>query len=234
MTERVLPLTGAWNTRDLGGFAAAAGKRVAWGRLFRSDGLDGLTRADKACLATVPIKTVVDFRSEEEQTSHPDRLPETVERYLRYPIVPGSLTAAGGAGVSSSRQARTLMESLYVLLVTEEVCLSQYRRFFAVLQEGSGLPLLFHCSAGKDRTGLAAALILHALGVDGRDIMRDYLASATCLAGKYPSNEGVFSVAPEYLRAAEKAVVQEYGSVTAFLEQALDVDVERMRALFLE
>ena len=234
MPNRPLPLTGSWNTRDLGGFTTSDGRRVVHGKLFRSDGLDLLTGEDKAILTAIPIKTVVDFRSDEEQRRHPDLLPDSVDRYVPFPITPGTIRPSNIYEMSSSSTDNRLMQDIYRMLVSDEASLSQYRQFFRLLQDGDGLPLLFHCSAGKDRTGLAAALIFSALAVGEEDIMRDYLASGEYLDGKYPSNEGIFSVAPDYLRAAADVMTQYHGSIPGFMEQVLDVDIARMRALFLE
>jgi protein tyrosine/serine phosphatase len=101
------------------------------------------------------------------------------------------------------------------------------------VQEAGEDPLLFHCAAGKDRTGFATAMILHALGVNEELIMRDYLSSSGYLAGKYPSAKGIFSVQEKFLQSAMEQIRESYGSVNRYLRTALDVDVERMRSLYL-
>jgi protein-tyrosine phosphatase len=106
---------------------------------------------------------------------------------------------------------------------------------FGLLQgEDQAAPLLFHCSAGKDRTGFAAALILFSLGVSPEAVLGDYLASRLCLKGKYPSSTGIFSVKAGYLQAALKEIVRSHGSLDSYLKNALDVDQQRMRSLYLE
>lgn len=115
-----------------------------------------------------------------------------------------------------------------------------YRAFFAHVQESAALPLLFHCAAGKDRTGFAAAMILFALGVDEETIFADYEASNAYLGDKYapaiaanPEHGGLFTVKRAYLEESLRAIEQEYGHVETYLESALAVDIQLMRERFL-
>lgn len=238
--ERHLSLQGSWNFRDLGGFPARNGRLTAWGRLFRTDGLSRLTPDDLAYLETLRIACVADFRTDEERLSEPDRLPHSVGRTLALPIMPGRIGAgtlkeafAGGVG-------DTFMEALYRSLVEDEASINAYRTLFAAVQNEEQLPLMFHCSAGKDRTGFAAAVILLSLGVDERVVMADYMESARCLKGKYdaviqahPDRAALFGVKPSYLAAALDAVRGRSGSVDAYIKE-LGIDADRMGELFLQ
>ena len=233
LAESRLPLRGGWNFRDLGGIRTPAGLGVAWGRVFRTDGLDQLTDEDLAYLESVPLATVLDFRTENERRRAPDRLPASVRQCLSWPIFPGSMSHDDFDRAETLEESRAVMCRMYGLFVTEEPILEHYRNFFRLLEHEDNLPLLFHCSAGKDRTGLAAALFLYALGVEREAVMRDYLLSAEYLEGKYPPGDDFFSVRPEYLEAAVAAMERRSGSVENFLREVLGVDLEKLRGRYL-
>ena len=115
-----------------------------------------------------------------------------------------------------------------------------YRRFFDLLQH-SQVPVLFHCTAGKDRTGIASALILTALGVDKTTIISDYLLTNDCLTGKYDNlrQYGRFveffeTVRVEYLEAAFSEIDKNFGGMDSYLKNQLAVDVDLLRTMYLE
>lgn len=241
LAERLLPLRGGWNVRDLGGLQTADGRRTAWGRLVRADGLSRLDAADLAYLASVPLVTVVDFRNEDEAAKSPDRLPASVTRHLHLAITPGRLEAGNPKAIFAKPAGDDFMEEMNRTLALDPDIQARYREFFRQVQDRERLPLLFHCSAGKDRTGFAAALILLSLGVDRDAVLADYMASERHLAGKYdelmalyPDNVALFTVKPSYLEAALDAVEAEYGSIGRYLTEVLGVDLVTMRELFLE
>lgn len=226
-------MEGGYNFRDLGGIQTADGRQVAWGKLFRADDMHSLTERDLEYLASIPIKTVVDFRHYIERERLPDRLPGTVSRIECYNLTPGSIPSKTFEQACTIEETHALMVMVYELLVSEDFLVSAYRDFFRLLQEEDNLPLLFHCSAGKDRTGLAAALILFSLGVDKQTIMEDYLTSEKCLEGKYRTESYFFKVSPKFLEAGIAKMEQLYGSVENYLSDVLQVDLEKMRDLYL-
>ncbi|MDR2161115.1 MAG: tyrosine-protein phosphatase [Desulfovibrio sp.] len=233
LAERRLPMAGGFNIRDLGGYAGADGRRVIWGRVLRADDLKNLTPEDLDYLSGLPLRTVLDFRGPEEAARSPDRLPPSVARSLLRPIPPARQDAEALA--FSPEEAEAFMLDIYRHLALGETPAAVYRELFHILQwEDESSPLLFHCAAGKDRTGFAAALFLHSLGVAPEIILDDYLASNRYLAGKYANPGGIFSVRPSYLRAALEAVDRAHGSLDAYLKNTLGVDKERMRRLYLE
>ncbi|MDH6387724.1 protein-tyrosine phosphatase [Dysgonomonas sp. PH5-37] len=236
LAERHLPMEGGYNFRDLGGFRTQDGRYVKWGKLFRSDDLSNLTDPDLHYLASIPIVSIVDFRAETEVQKSPDREPSSVKTNYKLPIIPGNLANFQTAAVSSE----TLMTDMNRLLVSDTASIGQYKELFRLLQNPDDTPLLFHCSAGKDRTGLAAALILFALGVDDTIIMDDYLSSNAYLGNKYadiiarkPAIRGMFEVRAEYLSAALEQIRIEHGSIENFLTKVLDVDIQKMKDLYL-
>lgn len=235
--ERHLPMAGGYNFRDLGGFAGADGKRTAWGRFFRTDDLANLTKADLAYLASIPVATVVDFRTDRERNGAPDKIPSSVTRDVHFPVAPGFLGDGAGTRYDNADQ---FMLALYRDLVHDPAIAETYKQFFALVQDSDRVPLLFHCAAGKDRTGLAAALILTALGVDREAIYADYEASNTYLGDKYapliaanPEHGGLYRVKRMFLAEAFARLEDAHGSVERYLETVLNVDIRRMRQLYL-
>lgn len=240
LAERHLPMAGGYNFRDLGGFSGANGNRVAWGKFFRTDGLSALTDADLTYLASIPVVTIVDFRTAEENEHHPDKIPASVKNVLRLPIAPGYMSERAARNLEDYASPDEFMLEMYRDLALDPDITASYRRFFAAVQAENDVPIIFHCSAGKDRTGLAAALILTALGVDREVILADYEASNGYLGDKYaayiaqkPYLKSLFTVKKTFLLEAFTLLEAEYGSLAAYLETALDVDVAAMRRRFL-
>jgi len=232
----VIAAEGMCNLRDLGGFAAAGGRRVKRGRIYRSDDLSGLTESGLGVLAARKIRTVVDFRGGEEVALAPNRIPPTVDRVVRLPIEPGNVIELGRLTPETGPE---MMHCLYRVLAREAQAI--YRELFALLADSGNAPLLFHCSAGKDRTGFAAALFLLSLGVPRRTVLGDYLRSAELVREKYrraieedARYAAVYTVRPSYLEAAFEVIDREYGGPEPFLADRLNVDASLMRSLYTE
>src|SRR3954469_6700466 len=171
---RHLNLVGASNFRDLGGYPARDGRSVRWRRIFRSNHLGHLTDDDIAIVRGLGIKRAFDFRGAEERTAAVCRMADIMVHSLPVePTVVAALRAiaAGGTPLSSADALDVMQDSYrnYVQANTQ-----RYRTLFAHLLEDRA-PLVIHCTAGKDRTGFACALILHALGVSADVIAEDYL-----------------------------------------------------------
>ena len=239
-SERQLPMAGGYNFRDLGGFPTRDGRHVKWGKLFRSDDLHHLTEDDLHYLSSIPVTSVVDFRGPNEIANAPNKLPASIRHADKLSIEPGNVLSLVSFSELDPVQLDSLMTQIYVHLVTEPAFIDRYRTFFHFLQDSTRTPLLFHCSAGKDRTGTAAALILYALGVDEAVIMNDYLASNHYLGDKYakelaqnPSLKSVLTVKREFLQAAIDRIKQDHGTVENFLVKELNVDIPRFKELFL-
>ena len=133
------------------------------------------------------------------------------------------------------------MKYMNRLLVSDPPCVRAFRIFFAIVQNNLSAPLIFHCSAGKDRTGMAAALVLYSLGVDEQTIMEDYLSSKIYLSdkydafiAKYPRAESIFTVKKMFLQAGINQIKRDHGTVMDYLTKVLKVDIVKMRRLYLE
>lgn len=173
--ERVLPLQGGQNFRDLGGYPTGDGHMVRWGLLYRSGSMHFLTPADYAYLQKLGIRTVCDFRDTRERTIEPVAWPAgNAPRVLAddYQMDYSAIGLNGPGQMPTAEQARATLTTLYPQLLAQFN--GQYRRMFGELLAGRA-PLAFNCTAGKDRTGVAAALLLTALGVPRETVIQDYL-----------------------------------------------------------
>tara|TARA_Y100001970_G_scaffold266891_1_gene356159 strand:- start:703 stop:1473 length:771 start_codon:yes stop_codon:yes gene_type:complete len=172
----VLPLTGAMNCRDIGGYTADGGRHVRTNALFRSDRLSNLTDDDREELASYGIRTVVDFRTSAESNRDISRLWPTVTTHAPLPI--GDEIAQQKefvdrirAGEITSVTVDDVADSYIEMLSASG---AQFNSFLDLAADLDCWPLLFHCTAGKDRTGIAAALVLELCGVDRESVLDDY------------------------------------------------------------
>lgn len=168
--DRRVPFEGVTNFRDLGGYRTRDGGRLRWGRVFRADSLHGLTEADLALYERLGLRAVYDLRSESERNERPNPVSSLQHTITGRPQ--GSLPdylIANGIGDADGEQ---LLETVYVGMLDHSA--AQIGRLYEGLAGDGGLPAVFHCHAGKDRTGVVAALLLEALGVERADILDDY------------------------------------------------------------
>lgn len=237
--QRTIGLAHAPNCRDLGGYPAADGKTVKWGSLYRADALSELDDGELAILSGLKIRTVIDFRDRGEILYSPDRLPETAVNQTHIPIEAGRLMNKYNDGYLTPKKTTGIMISVYRALAHD--CQPSFREFFRIVSDPDKAPVLFHCTAGKDRTGFAAAMLLSALGVDRDRVAADYLLSAECLKSKYIAGvdyddtlRPLYTVEPEFLSAAFEVIDNQFGGVETFLRTNLEVDVELLRKLYTE
>lgn len=176
---RVLPLQGGQNFRDLGGYRTADGRIVKWGTIYRSGAMHRLTGEDFRYLASAGLKTVVDLRSTSERTREAVAWPEATKPQVHtkdYELDNRTFFASLAKPGLTGAEVKSTMARFY-----REVPLTfadQYSVIFAEILAGD-TPLAFNCSAGKDRTGVASALLLIALGVPRETVIEDYLLSNT-------------------------------------------------------
>ncbi len=247
--ERRLPLECCDNFRDLGGYETNDGRTVRWDRLYRTSDLSKLTRSDLEYLSQLDVKLVCDFRSDRERIANPNRTIDDAPEILDLPVDP--------EGVDPEALRMKIRTGGMVALGVERTMRDAYRAFvtdyseewavmFQRLAREENLPTVMHCTAGKDRTGFASALLLLVLGISEETVFEDYL-----LTNYYQQNSfrfvlrwvplySFFRTDPkdllpllearrEYLQVALDEMVSSYGSIDAYLEQALGLDAE-MRA----
>jgi len=250
--QRVVPLAGQSNFRDLGGYATEDGHHVRWNMIYRSGELSGLSAQDYRTVDGLGLRTVVDLRDRGERTRNPTVWGAAPVRRFTSPktasvIDAGSpladptldATRAHGALVDFYRRMPTLYAPEYRVILHELVA--------------GHAPLLLHCTAGKDRSGVAAALILSALGVPRATVIEDYQLTDRLLeplarmpmtdALRHmrslppPVQQALMSADSDYIRAALDAVDARYGSVNGYLARELGVgprQLRRLRALYLQ
>ena len=227
---RHLNLSGASNFRDLGGYATSDGRTVRWRQIFRSNHLGHLTDEDAVVLRDLGVRSAFDFRGSEERTAAQCAMPEiSVHSLPVEPTVVAALRAiaAGGTPLSTDHAVEVMCDSYrsYVQKNTRH-----FRTLFAHLLEDRA-PLVIHCTAGKDRTGFACALILHTLGVPEEAISEDYLLTnrfyrrdpnhSTDLPDEVRQVLG--SVQAAFLAAAFQAIDADYGDLESYIRDGLGI-----------
>jgi len=253
---RILEFEGGRNFRDMGGYPTIDGRRVKWRTLFRSGTLTRLSAADLDAVDALSIRSVYDFRTDEERRAEPHPWPRTseVSVYFRdYVASAGELRRLAELPMPTVDHAREAMFTIYRTLPYEQA--DAYRRLFQGAVSGP-LPLLFNCSAGKDRTGVAAALMLSALGVEEDAIIEDFVLTEQAFDFRKlrgPTNERsaqwglnrlpgevldvLIGARPDFLAATFDELERRSGGLEGYLERELGVgpnEIEALRERLLE
>jgi protein-tyrosine phosphatase len=224
---RHLNLQGASNFRDLGGYRTVDGLIVRWRQLFRSNHLGHLTESDIAIVRGLRLRSAFDFRGTEERAAAMCGLAEIEVHSLPIePTVVAALRAQLAAGSLSPATALEIMRESYRDYVRHNT--HRFRALFAHLLDDRA-PLVIHCTAGKDRTGFACALVLHALGVPDDVIREDYLLTNrfyrrdTSSASDLPDDvrQAIGSVETSFLAAAHDTIRADYGNLDTYLKEGL-------------
>jgi protein-tyrosine phosphatase len=235
---RHLNLAGASNFRDLGGYPAKNGRTVRWRQIFRSNHLGHVTEADIEVLRGLGLRSAFDFRGTEERVAAICGLEEIAVHSLPIePTVVAALRARLAQGMAlSSDDALEVMRDSYRNYVRYNT--PSFRALFAHLL-GDHAPLVIHCTAGKDRTGFACALILHALGVADDLIAEDYLLTNRfyrrdpAASSDLPEDvkQVLASVQTSFLAAAFDAVSADYGDLECYLRDGLGLGARERAGL---
>jgi protein-tyrosine phosphatase len=239
-----------YNFRDFGGYPAQNGKLVRKGLLFRSGDLDQASQNDLEDIAALGVRTVVDLRTPQERSESPDRLPSEWEGRVVH--LPMKMLATPKSGRLASLYSIVFGEARKldfekIALATYQDYVIQYRdelsKILCIVMQTSNLPILIHCTAGKDRTGVVCSLLQIALGVPGESVMQDYLLSNEWL-NEYNramlkrlrflnllgvSNDRflpLLEARKEYLQAAIDQIENEYGDFWAYLRVGLGFSEE--------
>ena len=254
----ILKLAHRRNFRDIGGVRTKDGRLLKKFMLIRGTTLRKLSLSDINLLKEMyKIHTIIDLRTKKESSERPDKIPDGVV-YYHYPILTEAVV-----GISHERKTHSLlslsmmphMEELYSNMVKGE-CLD---RLVEVLKKILTLPekdyaVVFHCTAGKDRTGILAALLLAFLGVGREEILDDYLFTNKVTQGKAKfiylgvliSKQShkiankirqYYIAKRDYIESAIKSLKNDYGSLENFFDQRLNFTAEEKEAIknkFLE
>ena len=235
------------NFRDIGGLAASDGRRVKPGLLYRSGDLSSLTQEDIVLLESIELALIIDFRAQREIDIRPDKTIDTVREYVHIGIYDAArdraeyyLAENDGVGMAD------VLVRDYRRLVSDHQ--EDFRRFLHVLATTAFLPAVYHCAAGKDRTGLATVFLLAALGVDPEAIRADYLLTneytlpytnriiekVTASGQNGAILRPLFEVRDNYLDAALGEITAIYGGLEKFVVEILMADVNALKERFLE
>lgn len=235
--RRVVKMEGAFNFRDAGGYKTADGKEVVLGKIYRSDAIDKLSDRDLKTFKNKKISTVVDFRGVEEAKKAPDRLPDHTS-YLLCPA--GSNDLPNAQSIANMLKNKNFLFDMYGeggLPYFGE----RYRPLFVkLLTLQPDEALLYHCTGGRDRTGMASALFLKILGVPQDVIENDYVASNFYLA-KNPTMKNMYAglskmsglsdaeikqqmeLRPELIRNFFNSIDKKYGSIKNFFQVEMGI-----------
>ena len=238
---RLVRVQGALNFRDIGGYKTRDGKEVKWGKVYRSADVSKLTDSDLDTLEERNIHTVVDFRGVKESNAAPDHL------------LPGTdymLCPAGSDSLPNMKDMATRMQQdsfLVGFYTSTQYFGSRYKPLF---QKLLSLPedeaIMYHCTGGRDRTGMATALFLYALGVPRQTIEADFVASNIYLQPmnskmyeamkQYPDVDieafkKAMALRPELIRAMFGSIEKKYGSIEAFFDKELGIGTKEMAIL---
>ncbi|MFD1317803.1 tyrosine-protein phosphatase [Loigolactobacillus zhaoyuanensis] len=259
---RILPLEHGYNFRELGGYQTEDGHQIKWHKLIRAAQLNDLSANDLNWLNNYGLRTIVDFRSPEEKLAAPDRIPQN-GHYHFLPVFAVDETKNSIAPQALLEELRRdpdghkQMLQAYQNLIIDTHAQQTYHQFFSYLLANSTdeHSLLFHCTAGKDRTGIGAALLLGALGIPLAQIKTDYLltqqastkqfalnmAQAKAYPGITPEQitgvHDLMSVYPEYLAMAWTTMEKIAGSLSGYLHEQLqlsDRDLQDLKRIYLD
>lgn len=258
--QRLLDIQDGHNFRDLGGYETKDGRHVKWHRLIRSGSLAHLNEHDLNTLAAVPVSIDIDLRAPEEVKQAPDRLPQNAS-YYHLPVFKSDETDASHS--DEEIMSRILkpgngyqhMLDVYRRMVEVPTAKKAYQRMFELLLSNEPKQAsLFHCTAGKDRTGMAAYLILSALQVPEKTILKDYLLTNEAthdfrerwlqtLRDKGESDvvvenrRALGSVSVDYISQAINLINANYGNVQNYLTEYFGLsanDLKQLQHLYLE
>lgn len=256
---KVIPLKYTFNTRDLGGLKAKDGKKIKFNKLFRSGSLHKLSDEDINTLKELNIKVVVDFRSEKEFVHKADVRIDDIT-YINLPALPKDDKDGKGKHADSNLLwlvnkedggKKLLLNTYKNMLLTDEG-VNAFKGFFKTLMENEDGAILWHCSQGKDRAGMAAYLLEYALGVNEKDRIDDYMLTNVAMEKKIkqltpivlkeskgdysllPALKEVFSSDMDYLNTAINSINEAYGSIDNLLVDVLKVDIKLLQEKYLE
>jgi protein-tyrosine phosphatase len=254
--QRLLPLEGGRNFRDLGGYRTADGHTVKWGMLFRSGSMVDLTAQDLGYLNKLGIRTICDYRDRNERKAEPMPWAAGTGPTIFADDYDGMAVGLmpKDMGKITPETASAIMAKTYPMML--KTFAPQFKRMFGQLLEGNA-PLAFNCSAGKDRTGVSSALLLTALGVPRETVIQDYLltnqylpaalakaktgpsdATGKAFISLPPAVQAAFMRADRtYIEAAFKALDAHRGGAMGYLKDELGLDkpqIAKLRALYLD
>ena len=256
--HRKLPFSGAHNFRDLGGYKTQDGKTVKWGKIYRSDNLHSLTDEDVSYMERLDIKSVVDFRSNEERENEPDRLtPNMTQVLLPIQFRPKEIDDDKIEDLMKdltfgNLDSSNLLYDFNIAIVKQFT--EEYKQFFRHIVDNNAEPLVLHCTAGKDRAGFASAMVLSILGVPREKVIEDYLLTNTYVKDHVDSEmleielktffradsdnlRKINLVEERYIQAAFDTIDNHWGGMDKYIADGLELteaDLAKIKDYYLE
>ncbi|MEM6828498.1 MAG: tyrosine-protein phosphatase [Pseudomonadota bacterium] len=250
--SRFLPTQGIHNLRDYGGWTVPRGGRVKTGLLFRSGQHRDATDEDLQSFQSLGVRTIIDLRGLTEREKFPCRRHEQFDaRIVAYDGETSNSPPHMGDGepvTMTTQRAFDRMIAVYTRMPVNPAMIDMFGRYFEALETQEGGSLV-HCFAGKDRTGIAASLLLHVLGVHKDDVVAEFLRTNDAPTKHILENqslprmrevydgiedgaiENLMNVRPEYIATYFSEVERDHGSIDNYLAQSLGVDEARKARL---
>lgn len=239
--QRRLPLDGVHNLRDLGGYVAADGTQTRWHRFFRADGLHELTEPAQQTLVDAGLRTVIDLRTKQELDEKPDVFAKnSAVNYVHLSLFEN----VRGVGSNLPNDLTTIY--LYALDNNQ----SAFKDVVDVIADSADNGVLFHCTAGKDRTGLISALLLGSVGVSDEDIVADYVLTTHYLQDFFQQRraearrtgedisayEPLFLSEPQFMQTVLDHLLENYGGIPSYLTSigVSAARIEKIQSVLLE
>ena len=235
------------NFRSLEGIRTRSGRSFRKNLVYRSGSLNKLSPGDIGKLQAIGLSLIIDFRSDREVTAHPTEIIPGVKHTERIIIADEARDRAMEfLDRNDAKGLEQILVTDYGRMIRNDS--GRFAEFFRILEQANDLPLVYHCAAGKDRTGIATVLLLSALGVDMDTIMQDYFLSNERLKPliekfvKKIYEQGrngeiirpMMEVRPEYLKAAIDEIDTSYGGMENYLCNILKADTELLQSKYLE
>ncbi|MCX6286350.1 MAG: tyrosine-protein phosphatase [Bacteroidetes bacterium] len=235
------------NFRSFEGIRAINGRKFRANMVYRSGGLNKLSVTDISRLEEIGLAMVIDFRSDREVASSPNAIIPSIRKTLRI-VIPDEARdrAMEFLDMNDAEGLEKVLITDYRRMIRNDT--PRFAEFFRTLEQTNDLPLVFHCAAGKDRTGIASVLLLTSLGIDSDTVKQNYFLSNARLKAyadrliRKVTEEGkngeiirpMMEVRPEYLQAALDEIDNSFGGMGNYLSQIIRVDAELLKAKYLE
>jgi protein-tyrosine phosphatase len=258
-THRLLAFEGIGNFRDLGGYRTSDGRTVKWGKLYRSGTFAHASRSDLVSLEKLGLTALIDFRSAVEKEEEPNLLPDPRSfEVTEIPTLDDGNEAMIGEVMEriETGNFEGFDPDKFMLEANRQFASTftpQFRQFIHAVRDAGGEPLVWHCSAGKDRTGFAAAILLRILGVPQEVVLADYMESKThalearqrdllmirVFSGQEAAEKMTVMMGVEkpWLEAAFNTIDRQWGDFDSYVQVGLELaeaDIENLKIALLE
>lgn len=250
--KRFIEIKGVYNVRDIGGYITSSGRKIKWNKIFRAGKISKVLESEIEKMKALQLTSICDFRTTEEQAKSPDQWPdlEQINRHS-FPVGEGrhdKFNWKEKTDFGTGKESHLYKANQSYVLENA----ATYKDFFELLLNDQNYPLLYHCTAGKDRTGFATILLLSALGVDQKTIIADYLLTNEFLEKYFWKEMEAASIkhgfdleaikpiliaSEDYIQGAFDAIEKHYGTMDRFLLEEIKIgkpEIEQLHHILVE